>query len=276
MAEDRRHPPRPAAPGRPGTGQRAPAPEHRPLPGIPATQPRPERSDAPEVVRALEEAEEREGRLSVELEHERTERLRLQAELERREREAKERARAALYEWPGPVSERPGPKATPARVEVGTQPPPSRGSTTAMERVVRALGGGPGVSAILVALGVGGAGTAAVTRAASGDQADRIERELAGLREDVRSIRHDLSRLQTEQSRHRDRLAALVRSEQTFRDAVGAIICESIGTAPGLCPDDVELHAAPLRAPKIKRVQPKVSVQALPEIEPATPSTSVP
>src|SRR5690606_42069329 len=68
------------------------------------------RSDAPEVVRALEEAEEREGRLSVELEQERTERLRLQAELERREREAKERARAALYEWPGPVSERPGAK----------------------------------------------------------------------------------------------------------------------------------------------------------------------
>src|SRR5690606_32841282 len=177
MAEDRRHPPRPAAPGRPGTGQRAPAPEHRPLPGIPATQPRTERGDAPEVVRALEEAEEREGRLSVELEQERTERLRLQAELERREREAKERARAALYEWPGPVSERPGPKATPARVEVGTQPPPSAPG----ERLVRALGGGPGVAAILVALGVGGAGTAAVSRAASGDQATEIQRELAGL-----------------------------------------------------------------------------------------------
>src|SRR5690606_6263756 len=230
------------------------------------------RSDAPEVVRALEEAEEREGRLSVELEQERTERLRLQAELERREREAKERARAALYEWPGPVSERPGAKTAPARVEAGTQPPPSAPG----ERLVRALGGGPGVAAILVALGVGGAGTAAVTRAASGDQADRIERELAGLREDVRSIRHDLSRLQTEQSRHRDRLAALVRSEQTFRAAVGAIISEPIGTDPGLCPEDVELHAAPLRAPKIKRVQPKVSVQALPEIEPATPSTSAP
>jgi len=100
--------------------------------------------------------------------------------------------------------------------------PPAPG----LPAIIRSLGGGPGIAALLVSLGVGGAGTAAV------------KTELEALRNDIAMLRGELTEITARQAEHatavgklsdaqaadRKTVAQVVRSERSFRSALCEVI----------------------------------------------------
>lgn len=99
---------------------------------------------------------------------------------------------------------------------------------TQLAALIRSLGGGPGIVAICVALGLG---TTTTIRSASTEQADQIASELAAVRRDVSSIRRSLERVQREQQQARERVARLSAAVCALSGESGCSVADATTTA---------------------------------------------
>lgn len=145
---------------------------------------------------------------------------------------------------------------------VESVPPPSNGRQRAAAAIIKALGGGTGIAAILAVIT-----PLLVGIASTFVRISDMRNEIRVLSENIKKVEERLNKLDNAQREQADRFNKLVRSDESFRKAVGGILCTTVGCAPGLRPDDIEYHPSPLDAPRLHRVQPRVYVEPLPRAE---------